>query len=282
MSAQHALVLGGGGIAGTAWMTGLLAGLAESGEDLTGADLVIGTSAGAVVAAQLGSGLPLPELLARQRDPAWQAGEPHAELDLRKLGAGVRKQLSGATTREQVLRALGQYALAAPTPPEADRLAVIRARLADARWPDRPVRLTAVDCETGELTVFDRDCGAPLAAVVAASCAVPGVWPPVAIGGRRYMDGGVRSSDNADLAAGYGQITVISPLGLSPQFPSPMPLRDVVTRLREGGAEVTVLAPDAASAAAMGANTLDPATRAPAATAGYAQGRAGLAAHLTA
>lgn len=277
MSAPHALVLGGGGIAGTAWMTGLLAGLAESGEDLTDADLLIGTSAGAVVAAQLGSGLPLPELLARQVDPERQAAEVRAEFDLRTLAAGIGAHLSGATTRDQVLRAIGQYALAAKTPPEEDRLAVISARLPGGDWPDRQVRLTAVDCETGELALFDRAAGVPLAAAVAASCAVPGVWPPVTIAGRRYIDGGVRSSDNADLASGYSRITVLSPLGLNSGLPSPMPLRDVVARLRDGGAEVTVLAPDPASVAAMGANPLDPASRAPAATAGRAQGLTGLA-----
>ena len=89
------------------------------------------------------------------------------------------------------------------------------------------------------------------------------------------MDGGVRSSDNADLATGSAEIVVLSPLGLTSPFPSPMPLAEVVGRLRSEGSAVTVIAPDAASAAAMGANPLDPATRAPAAHAGRAQGRAG-------
>ena len=114
---------------------------------------------------------------------------------------------------------------------------------------------------------------------VAASCAVPGIWPPVTIGGSRYMDGGVRSPDNADLAAGFGRITVISPLGFDSPIPSPLPLRDVVARLRAEGSAVTVIVPDAASAAAIGANPLDPATRTPASNAGRAQGRAGLAAN---
>ena len=278
MSKRHALVLGGGGLAGTAWITGLLAGLAEAGDDVTAAEVIIGTSAGAVVAAQLGSSLPLPELFARQADPERQTAEVPATADLRQIGARIGAYLAGARTRSEVLRAIGQFALAADTPPETGRLAGIRSRLPDGNWPARLIRLTAVDCETGELTVFDRDSGVPLADAVAASCAVPGVWPPVSIGGRRYLDGGVRSSDNADLATGYDRVTIISPSGLRSALPSPLPLPEVVARLRADGSDVTVVSPDEASAAAFGANPLDPATRTPAALAGLAQGRAGLAA----
>jgi NTE family protein len=276
MQDGHALVLGGGGVAGIAWMTGLLAGLAESGADLTGADLLIGTSAGAAVAAQLGSGLPLSELLARQTDPARQAAEIPAEVDLATMAAELGAQLSGVTTPAEMLRRIGGYAVGADTVPEAARRAVIESRLPVPDWPDRALRLTAVDVQTGELRVFERDSGVALIDAVAASCAVPGIWPAVTIGGRRYMDGGVRSSDNADLAAGYARITVVSPLGYNSLLPSPLPLRAVVGRLRDDGAQVTVLVPDAASAAAAGANPLDPSTRTPAAQAGLAQGQAGL------
>jgi NTE family protein len=138
------------------------------------------------------------------------------------------------------------------------------------------VLLGAVDAETGEMRVFDRQSGVNLVDAVAASCAVPGIWPPVTIDGRRYVDGGIRSSDNADLAAGFGRIVVISPLGYDSPIPAPMPLREVVGQLRSDGSAVTVIAPDEASAAAIGANPLDPATRIPAANAGRAQGRAGL------
>jgi NTE family protein len=275
MPDEEALVLGGGGVAGIAWMTGLLAGLAEAGQDLTGADVLIGTSAGASVAAQVGSGLPLPELLARQLDPGRQTTELAAEFDLAKVGAEIGEYMAGAKTPQEVLRRIGTYALVAVTVPVAARRAVIEARLPRHDWPDRPLRLTAVDTQTGELRVFDRESGVSLIDAVAASCAVPGVWPPVTIGGRRYMDGGVRSADNADLAAGSGRITVISPLGYDSRLPSPLPLPEVVGRLRAGGAEVTVIVPDQASAAAMGANPLDPATRKPAALAGQDQGRAG-------
>lgn len=171
-------------------------------------------------------------------------------------------------------RRVGAYALAARTVPEADRLAAVSTRPPSPEWPARRILLVAVDAEAGETRVFDRQSGVNLVDAVAASCAVPGIWPLVSIGGRRYVDGGVRSSDNADLATGSAEIVVVSPLGLDPPFPSP--LRDVVGRLRAEGSAVTVISPDAASAAALGVNPLDPATRVPAAQAGRAQGRAGL------
>jgi NTE family protein len=276
MADGHALVLGGGGVAGIAWMTGLLAGLADAGQDVTGADLVIGTSAGANVAAQLGSGLSLDELFARQVDPALQSRELMAEIDWDKFAADLQPYLAGASTPAEQLRNFGRFALDADTVPEQERLAVIESRLPSREWPVTPTKLTAVDCVSGELTVFEAASGVGLVDAVAASSAVPGIWPPVTIEGRRYMDGGVRSSDNADLAEGAVRILVISPLGMDSPLPTPLPLREVLTGLKEGGATVTVISPDDASAAAIGANALDPATRVPAATAGRTQGRAGL------
>jgi len=274
---EHALVLGGGGIAGIAWMTGLLAGLAEAGDDLTDADLIIGTSAGANVAAQLGSGLPLTDLFARQADPSRQSAEIMTELDVAKLAAELGGYLAGADSPPATLRRIGAYALAAETVPEAVRRKIIEGRLPSHSWPARRIQLTAVDAATGELRVLDSASGASLVEAVAASSAVPGIWPPVTIGASRYIDGGVRSADNADLAAGFRRITVISPIGFTSLIPSPLPLREAVAKLRADGSTVTVVVPDGASAALIGGNALDPATRTPAATAGLAQGRAGLA-----
>jgi NTE family protein len=134
--------------------------------------------------------------------------------------------------------------------------------------------LVAVDAGSGADALFDAESGVSLVDAVAASSAVPGVWPPVTINGRRYVDGGVRSSDNADLAAGCARVLVISPLGAD----SPLPLRplsEAVRELRAGGSQVTVISPDAASVATFGTNPLDPSSRVPAAEAGRAQGRAG-------
>ncbi|MEU5257249.1 patatin-like phospholipase family protein [Amycolatopsis sp. NPDC021455] len=270
----QALVLGGGGVAGIAWTTGLLVGLAGHGQDLTGADLVVGTSAGAAVAAQVTSGVALDELFARQADPARQAPEIPADIDFEKFAADFGGALTGATTPADVRRAVGQLAVKAETVPEADRRAVIAARLPVHDWPEQRLVIVAVDAETGEPRRFDRASGVSLVDAVAASCAVPGVWPPVTIDGRRYVDGGVRSGENADYAAGSSRITVVAPLGLESPLPAEKPLLDVLADLRAAGAEVALITPDEASVAAIGDNPLDPSSRTPAAEAGRAQGAA--------
>jgi NTE family protein len=271
---ETCLVLGGGGVAGISWMTGLLAGLADTGHDVTDATLIIGTSAGSTVAAQLSSGRSLAELFARQSEPALQVRELPATVDLATYGASLGAVLQGAAPGEEAWRRIGAFALAASTVPEAARREVVAARLASHEWPVRRLQIVAVDTATGAPRVFDRASGVPLVDAVTASCAVPGVWPAVTIGGARYMDGGARSSDNADLASGFARVIVVSPLGLAWMLPTPYPLRDVVARLRSEGSDVTVLTPDEASIAAMGQNPLDPATRTPSAHAGRAQGRA--------
>ncbi|VVJ23762.1 probably phosphoesterase [Amycolatopsis camponoti] len=268
------LVLGGGGVAGIAWTTGLLAGLAAHGQDLTGADLLVGTSAGSVVAAQVTSGTPLDELYARQADPARHTPEIPAEIDFEKFAAEFGGAVTGSTSPAEVRRAVGRLALAAETVSEGERRAVIEARLPVHEWPEQRLVIVAVDAETGEPRRFDRASGVSLVDAVAASCAVPGVWPAVTIGGRRYVDGGVRSAENADYATGCTRVTVVSPLGPDAPLPMEKPLLAVLDDLRAAGAEVTLVAPDEASVAAIGENPLDPATRRPAAEAGRAQGAA--------
>ncbi|MBE1499406.1 NTE family protein [Amycolatopsis lexingtonensis] len=270
----QALVLGGGGVAGIAWTTGLLTGLAEHGQDLTGADLIVGTSAGSAVAAQVTSGLPPAELFARQADPALQAPEIPADIDFEKFAADFGGAVTGTTDPAEIRRAVGRLALAAETVPEADRRAVIEARLPVHEWPAQRLVIVAVDAETGEPRRFDRASGVPLVDAVAASCAVPGVWPAVTIDGRHYVDGGVRSGENADYATGFTRVTVISPMGPDSPLPMEKPLPAVLDELRAAGAEVALITPDEASVAAMGENPLDPSTRTPAAEAGRAQGAA--------
>ncbi|GAA4141445.1 patatin-like phospholipase family protein [Actinomadura keratinilytica] len=270
----EALVLGGGGAGGIAWITGVLAGLADAGQDVTGADVIVGTSAGSTVAAQLGSDLSLDELFARQVEPELQSAELMAELDLEKFGADFAAMLRDAGTVAEVRRAVGGYALEAATVPASERRAVIESRLPSHAWPERTLKIVAVDAESGEPRVFDNASGVDLVDAVAASCAVPGVWPPVAIGGRRYMDGGIRSAANADYAAGASRVVVLAPLGGVELVPTDRPLDRTVEELRANGAEVAVIEPDEASRTAIGPNPLDPATRGPAAEAGRAQGRA--------
>ncbi|WP_037354057.1 patatin-like phospholipase family protein [Amycolatopsis orientalis] len=272
---SRALVLGGGGVAGIAWATGLLAGLAEAGQDVTGADVLIGTSAGAAVAAQLGSGLPLPQLYARQTDPALQAAEIAAEFDPEKFAEEFAAVLADGGTAAEIRRAMGKYALAAKTVPEPQRRAVIESRLPSHEWPERALKIVAVEAETGEPTVFERSSGVSLIDAVEASCAVPGIWPVVPINGKRYVDGGVRSAANADYATGFAQVTVVVPMGATEPLPAERSFDQVLADLREAGAKVAVLEPDEASVTAIGPNPLDPGTRAAAAAAGLAQGQRG-------
>jgi NTE family protein len=264
---QRALVLAGGGVTGIAWETGVLLGLRDAGVDLTGADVVIGTSAGATVAAQITApGVDLADLLAGQLDPTHVEITPALDLDLLTR---VFAELAGGRLPDEAARArIGALALAAETVPEDVRRAVVAARLPHHEWPDRRVLVTAVDATTGALAVFDRASGVGLVDAVAASCAVPGVWPPVTIGGRRYIDGGVRSTANADLAAGHDVVAVLAPL----TGPAAVSLEPELASLRSAGATVVLVAADETAAEAMGPNPLDPAYRTAAAEEGRRQG----------
>lgn len=270
----EALVLGGGGLGGIAWITGVLAGLADEGQDVTAtADLIVGTSAGSTVGAQLGSGLGIEELYARQTEPALQSAEIMAEIDFEGFGARLAAVLQTAPDVEELRRAVGVIARDAETVPEATRREVIASRLPSHEWPERALKFVAVDAETGQPRLFDRESGVPLVDAVAASCAVPGVWPTTTIDGRRYYDGGVPSCENVEYAAGADRVLVIAPLGGTQLFPGQRELADAIAELRDGGARVALVVPDEASLAAIGPNALDPGTRAPAAAAGREQGR---------
>jgi NTE family protein len=269
---MRALVLGGGGITGVGWEIGLLAGLAEAGMDLSIADppeLVVGTSAGSVVGAQVASGVDLQEAYARQlEDPRHEIGARLTLGTLLRFGWAALMAPDPARFAARV----GRMALAAPTVSEADRLAVIASRLPVKRWPERRLLLSAVDALTGEVKIFDRDSGATIVEAVAASCAVPGVWPPVTIGGRRYIDGGIRSGTHLDLAQGYGAAIALVPL---PRSFGPITSAAAHARqLERQGSQVLVISPDAAALQAIGRNVLDPRRRAPAAQAGRSQAQA--------
>jgi NTE family protein len=273
-AAGRALVLGGGGLSGIAWETGILAGLAAGGADVTTADYVLGTSAGATVAAQIGSGLPVADLFARQTVPALQSAELAPDLGrVIELMESWEKLPLEFPDPAELRREVGQRALAVPTVPEAARRTVIAGRLPRRAWPSRKLAVVAVEAHTGDVRVFDKDSGADLVDAVTASCAIPGIWPPVTIGGGRYIDGGTRSVVNADLAAGYQRVLILAPMA----DPS---LDEQVAGLVAAGDEVQVqvITPDDESIAAFGLNPLDPAVRAPVARAGYGQGERSAAA----
>jgi NTE family protein len=268
--ATRALVLGGGGVTGIAWELGLVAAWALGGVDVRSADLIVGTSAGSTVAAQLRSDVPLDALVAAQLEDPSQTKEMLVEFDLDAVIAIFQQmQDAGATPQERCAR-VGAMALEAETVPEAVRLEIIRSRLPSTSWPEAALVVTAVDAASGAFVTFDRASGVDLVDAVAASCAVPGVWPPVTIGARRYIDGGVRSPTNAHLAEGCQRVVLVSPLAPAMARQA----RGEADRLVAAGAEVLVVEADERSLAEMGANPLDPAMRAAAVAAGQRQGEA--------
>jgi NTE family protein len=261
---SFALVLAGGGVTGIAWELGLLLGLRDGGVDVVGAaDLVVGTSAGSAVGAQVLSGVDLEALYEQQLGPH-QELRPDFDFDALVqifTELGQRDRHDPAVRKE-----IGELALAASTVGEPERRAVIEWRLPVHEWPSAPrLLLTAIDAESGELAVFDADAGVGLVDAVAASCAVPGVWPPVTIGARRYMDGGVRSVVNADLAAGSDAVLVLAPL-------SGPAAGELDAELAQLDGRVLAVTTDDEATAAMGPNPLEPSLRPAAATHGRRQG----------
>jgi NTE family protein len=263
---RRALVLGGGGITGIAWETGVIAGLAELGIDLAAADVIIGTSAGSVVGADITSGRELEALY--QAELAPPASEPGDRIGWGTMGRLVWV-MSTIRDPARARARIGRWALAAPTMAEADRRKVFEARLHADVWPAQALKVTAVDARTGELAVFDAAGDASLVDAVGASCAVPGVWPPVTIGDRRFMDGGFRTIANADLAAGYERVVIVAPVAAGiGHLASP---RRQAAALAAAGSRVALVRPDRAAVHAIGRNVLDVSRRAPAARAGRAQ-----------
>lgn len=270
---EKALVLAGGGVAGIAWETGFLLGLQDEEASFTTPLLarsttLIGTSAGATVAAQIATGNTLGSLFERQVSAT--TAELNATIDMTRMGGVMADAMKDASSPEEVRRRIGTVALGSDTPPSAVRRAVIEARLTQDDWPEWPLLITAVDTATGELRVFDNTSPTNLVDVVAASCAVPGVWPPVEIEGRLYMDGGVRSVANVDLALGAKQIFVLVPSAEVSPFGPSVP-EEQLRAVAPG--HVQVIYADDASLEAMGTNPLDPESRIPSATAGRDQGR---------
>jgi NTE family protein len=280
---KRALVLGGGGVAGIAWETGILQGIADespaAARALLDSDVLVGTSAGSAAVAQIGSGSSLEDLFALQVQEMSAEIDPGVGVDAVTdlfLAAFSQPDSTVAQKRQRI----GAVALATQTVAEPVRRYVIAQRLPAHAWPDRVLRVTAIDIATGELVVFDRDSGVDLVDAVAASCAVPGAWPPVTIGDRRYMDGGIGSTINLDVADDCDMAVVLVPAGVS--APSPFGTGPVAEIAAFDGTALGMFANNK-SLAAFGPNPLDPRCRIASAEAARVQGRheaAGVAAFL--
>ncbi|MBM6404150.1 patatin-like phospholipase family protein [Phycicoccus sp. CSK15P-2] len=246
---DRALVLAGGGATGIAWEAGIVLGLRDGGVDLRTADTMIGTSAGSMVAAHLRLGT---------EDEAFQRVRESAPLpEIGRIGAAD----AGRYLRAQITRdprggraRVGRAALDATTATEEAWLDTVGFGLVGREWPQGRLLITAVDAETGTSVVFDGSKGVPLDRAVAASCAVPGVFPAVEVGGRRYVDGGLRSIANADLAVGHERVLVLAPYPVGAQVRE-LPRVQTWALRRHGRSHLVV--PDARDAWAMGANPLD-------------------------
>jgi len=269
---SKALVLGGGGVAGIAWEVGVIHGLIREGVDLTDADLIVGTSAGSVVGALVAAGADLEQAIETQIAAAEAEAEaqrdaaPAPAPDPAAAAEAFNVLFDPAVEPREGRRRVGELALAARNVPTEDRARKVFERLPIHRWPERDLKITSVNAHTGDFVVWDKDSGVPLVRAVASSCAVPLVFPPVTIGDGRYIDGGVRSPVNADLAAGAPSVVILEPLA------AVWPRERVQAEIDAlGDARVLSVGPDEAALAVFGTDVLDPGLWGPAFRAGLNQ-----------
>ncbi len=275
---SKALVLSGGGITGTAWELGVLFGLEESGVDVTDVELVVGTSAGSSVGAQIVSGLSLEELYNLQLVPIHETLERPVDFDGHKFRQMMAAAIMSSPDSQTARARIGEAALATPTMSEEERLEMMASRLPVHEWnPNIKLIINAVDAETGEWVKFDGNSGVPLLLAVSASSAVPGIYPPTTINGHRYIDGSMSSGTNADVAQGY-QLVIILVAEPSMTAPAMGPTMHRITfeeelaQLKQSGSQVMVITPNEETLEAKGSNPLDADFRAASAEAGRKQG----------
>lgn len=263
--AQRGLVVGGGGFLASSWTTGLVTGMADAGVDVRDADVLIGTSSGARVALQLASGAPLEEVFARQLGAAAHVARPAGAVDWGRVQREVARAKESGGDRAEILRRIGELALALGGPE-----AVVQLPMSD--WPERCVRVIALNARTGVRRAFDRTSGIDIVNAVRATTAFFGS-APVWFEGQPYIDGGYYSSDNADLAAGCGRVVVLA-LKAPPWAMRLVSLEEGIAELQASGAEVELIQPDeeAMEAVASAGSPMDPAVFEPVTRAGRAQG----------
>jgi NTE family protein len=286
--ATRALILGGGGPVGIAWEAGLIDGLEESGVRLAEADYIVGTSAGAFVGAQLALGRDPAAMYRAQLSAAerYESGERASAPAPNMMGLmGIMQALArGEVSVPELRRQAGRLSLESQTMAEEQFVHMMSAmQPLPEEWPGRAFACTAIDAMTGELASWGNDSGVPLNLAVTSSCAVPGVYPPITINGRRYYDGGIGTATNSTLARGYDRVLVVAVGGANPPVMTDeirtMRARQLerfaaeLQELRDAGSEVDVVRPDEAAVGAFGMNVMDAKRRRPAAEAGLAQGR---------
>ena len=254
---SRGVVLAGGGLAGIAWELGVLVGLREAGVDVRVWDRIIGTSAGSIVGAAAGRIRGLDQLLTTPwARSAEQLNEYIASLDPETVARINELWFGKPAAPDQPTRAeIGRLAVSAHTDHEYRFLDAVGGLVPDRTWP-RNFVATAVDAFDGRFATFDSTAGADLLSAVAASCAIPGIFPPITIGERRYIDGGVRSATSADLAAGLDVVVVISPTRTGEQS-NGRQLAEVA-QLRSTGSAVIEIGPDAVAAGILAQEPLPP------------------------
>jgi NTE family protein len=291
---KRALVLGGGGPIGIAWEAGVLLGLSEAGVDLTSVDHVVGTSAGAFVGARIALGHRPRDIAApyAPREPGAGDGQPSssgkastsppAVANLAFLFQMIQEAARAGRSAAEIARDLGAFALDAKTMSEDEFIGRFTSKLRPGgvgAWPSRSYVCTAFDAHDGSFKIWDAASGADLACAVASSCAVPGVYPAITIGGRRYIDGGVLSTTNAHLARGCDVVVVFAVTEVLMRYADTTrekktPLQREVQSLEEAGASVCVIALDQGALQVVGPNLMDHGRQSVALQEGLRQGRA--------
>jgi NTE family protein len=261
----RALILGGGGVTGYAWEIGLLKGLADEDINLPQADLIVGTSAGAIAAAQLAAEIPVETLYAEVFDPPPGSRPPASpEVDLSYLLDTFAIWQDADPSIDDRIE-VGRRALAMVDAVGEDELiSFVHRAFHITEWPTRPLKISATDVVDGSSWLFDRSQNVPIDRAIAASIALPLIDAPVTVGDRRYMDGGVSGSTHFDAASGYECVVGITPGGGALAERQIQHLEDAETR-------VLRITPDTDSAEARGLNPSDQSRRAASAEAGLRQ-----------
>jgi NTE family protein len=274
---KRALVLGGGGSVGIAWETAVVAGLLDCGVELRTADLIVGTSAGSVVGAHLAQGHDPREQLEQVTQDRPRAGSAQFTPDPEHAAATFRLWSSFERMTPEACAQVGRMAMEAKTVDE-DAWVQAVAESHPAAWPDKPLIITAVDCESGALAAWEKRHGVPLGRAIASSCSVPALFPPVTINGRRYTDGGVRSGTSADLAQRIEPdvVLIIATMGATERGIGRLAAAQIAQEkgeLEAAGATVLLVMFDDATKDAAGPSLMDPTKRLDVAETGRAQGR---------